>query len=172
MMLKLREKLFREGPAEKGSTTVETVFMMPIAIFVLFAMINLSSYFSVRAQVENVAREGARLVALYGGQSTNAIRNTSGETVESQIMDLVWDSETNRCAFSFCESAGNSTQRQPEVECTPNIARNAGEIVSCTIRYWYSPLAPVPEGLEGLNGVFGQPITVTATYVSETGQRG
>ena len=172
MILKLREKMFREGPREKGSTTVETVFMMPIAIFILFAMINLSSYFSVRAQVENVAREGARLVALYGGQSTNAIRNTSGESVENQVMDLIWDSETNQCEFSFCESAGNGNQRQPVVSCTPNIARNAGEIVECTIQYWYSPLAPVPSGLEGLNGVFGQPITVSVTYVSETGQRG
>lgn len=153
---------------ERGDV-VETVFMVPIAIFIMFAMINLSSYFSVRAQVQNVARDGARLVALYGGNSPNAIRNNSGKPVETAVLDLLWDG--NKCKLSYCASNGGG-QIRPIVDCTPDVATAAGQTVTCNIKYEYSPLAPVPPGLEGLNGVFGQPMSVTATFVSETGRNG
>jgi Flp pilus assembly protein TadG len=142
---------------------VQTVFMFPIAIFLLFAMINLSSFFQLRAEVQNVARDGARLTALYGGQSPNAIRNTTGKSVTDQLMTQLWDGK--QCTLSYCTA-------KPVIKCSPEVARDAGEIVKCTITYAYSPIAPVPDGLEGLNGVVGQPIAVSATYVSETGKKG
>lgn len=142
---------------------VQTIFMFPIALFLLFALINLSSFFQLRAEVQNVARDGARLVALYGGNSVNAVRNTAGKTVETQLMGLLW--KDGRCTLSYCTT-------RPVIDCTPDIAASAGQTVTCNIRYSYSPIAPVPEGLEGLNGVVAQPISVTATYVSETGRQG
>lgn len=147
---------------ERGDI-VQTVFMMPIAIFLLFALINLSSYFSIRAQIQDTARSGARLVALYGGNSAGAILNHTGETVDSKILGALWDG--NKCKISYCA-------QKPEVSCSPTITQVAGELVTCNIKYYYSPIAPVPSGLAGLNGVTGQPMSVTSTYVAETGVKG
>jgi hypothetical protein len=147
---------------ERGDV-VQSILMLPIAIFMLFALINLSSYFSLRAQVLDTARSGARLVALYGGNSTGAVMNNSGKAVESTILAALWDG--SKCTLSYC------TQK-PVVDCTPEITKIAGEIVKCNIKYYYSPIAPVPDGLEGFNGVTGQPMSVTSTYVAETGKKG
>lgn len=147
---------------ERGDV-VQTIMMLPIAIFMLFALINLSSYFSLRAQVLDTARSGARLVALYGGNSTGAVLNNTGKTVETAVLATLWDG--SKCTLSYC------TQK-PVVDCTPEITKIAGEIVKCNIKYYYSPIAPVPQGLEGFNGVTGQPMSVTSTYVAETGKKG
>jgi Flp pilus assembly protein TadG len=144
------------------ASVVETVLMFPIGIFLLFALINFSSYMQLRAEIQNVARDGARLVALYGGQGTDAIRNTSGKTVESQLMTELY--RDGKCTYSYCS-------KPPTVDCTPDVARDAGEIVRCNIVYHYSPVAPVVAGLEALNGVFDQPISISSTYVSETGKK-
>lgn len=147
---------------ERGDV-VQTVFMLPIAVFLLFALINLSSYFSLRAQVMDTARNGARLVALYGGNSTGAVMNTQGKTVDTIVLGTLWDG--NKCTLSYCTE-------KPVVSCSPTITKNAGELVTCNIKYYYSPIAPVPPTLKGLNGVTGQPMSVTATYVAETGKKG
>jgi Flp pilus assembly protein TadG len=152
---------FEKRRNERGDV-VQTIFMFPIALFLLFALINMSSYFQMRGQVQNVARDGARLVALYGGASTGAIRNNTGQSVQTQVTNILWDG--SKCKLSYC------TQK-PVVTCTPNVATQAGQVVSCTIKYYYSPIAPVPKGLEGFNGVTGQPMSVSATYISETGKR-
>lgn len=160
-MMKFRNWINRRTN-ERGDV-VQTIFMLPIAIFLLFAMINLSSYFSLHAQIQDTARNGARMVALYGGNGAGAIRNTSGKAVETTILGTLWDG--SKCSLSYCT-------KKPEVNCNPDIATQAGQIVTCNIKYYYSPIAPVPQGLEGLNGVTGQPMSVTATYVSETGKKG
>lgn len=147
---------------ERGDV-VQTVMMLPIAIFLLFALINLSSYFSLRAQVQDTARTGARLVALYGGNGTGAVLNNTGQTVETIVLSTLWDG--TKCTLSYCTD-------QPIVDCSPNITKQAGEIVTCNIKYYYSPIAPVPDSLKGLNGVTGQPMSVTSTYVAETGKKG
>ena len=156
-MFRIRKWLTRHTN-ERGDV-VQTIFMLPIAIFLLFALINLSSYFNVRAQVQDVARQGARLVALYGGANSGAILNHTGQPVSSIVLGQIWNG--SRCTLSYCTQA-------PQVTCTPSVTTVAGQLVSCTIKYWYSPIAPVPSGLEGLNGVTGQPMTVSATYVAET----
>lgn len=147
---------------ERGDV-VQTLLMMPIAIFLLFALINLSSYFSLRAQIQDTARVGARLTALYGGNSAGAVMNNTGKSVETIVLGTMWDG--SKCTLSYC------TQK-PTVKCTPSITKVAGELVTCNIKYHYSPIAPVPEGLEGFNGVTGQPMSVSATYVAETGKKG
>lgn len=147
---------------ERGDI-VQTIFMMPIAIFLLFALINLSSYFSIRAQIQDTARSGARLVALYGGSGAGAVLNHTGQSVDSKILASMWDG--TKCKISYCA-------QKPEVTCSPTITNVAGELVTCNIKYYYSPIAPVPAGLEGLNGVTGQPMSITSTYVAETGKKG
>lgn len=147
---------------ERGDV-VQTILMLPIAIFLLFALINLSSYFSLRAQVQDTARSGARLVALYGGNSTGAVLNKTGRSVDAIILSTIWDG--SKCKLSYCA-------QKPVVTCSPSITKLAGELVTCNIKYYYSPIAPVPPGLAGLNGVTGQPMSVTSTYVAETGKKG
>lgn len=160
-MSKFRE--WQKRHTNERGDVIQTVMMLPIAIFLLFALINLSSYFSIRAQVQDTARSGARLVALYGGSGTGAVMNNSGRTVEAKVMDILWNG--SECTFSYCV-------QKPEVTCSPAITKIAGELVTCNIKYYYTPIAPVPEFLNGLNGVTGQPMSVTSTYVAETGKKG
>lgn len=160
-MYKFRKWLDRHTN-ERGDI-VQTILMLPIAIFLLFSLINLSSYFQLRAELQDTARSGARLVALYGGNGTGAVLNHTGKTVEATILGNIWDGE--KCTLSYCAS-------KPTVKCSPTITKIAGEIVTCNIKYYYSPIAPVPSGLEGLNGVSSQPMSVSSTYVAETGKKG
>lgn len=162
MINKLRQ-IYADRFTERADV-VQTVILIPIVIFLLFTMVNLSSYFAARGDINSAARNGARLVAMYGGNSAQAIKNNTGKSVERTVMDYIYDPATGRCTMSFCSEV-------PIVDCTPEITRDAGEPVSCTISYRFSPIAPFPDYLEALNFGTGAPISVTSTFVAETGVR-
>lgn len=104
-------------------------------------------------------------MALYGGNSPTAILNSTGKPVDQIVKDMIWDSKKEACTLSYCT-------KPPVVTCSPGTTVKAGDLVKCTIEYHYAPIAPVIDGLEGLNGVYSQPLRISATYVAETGKGG
>lgn len=161
-MLKLREMMKRK---ERGSAElVVTLITVPLLIALLFAIVNVSSYFQVRSEIQNEATNGSRLVALYGGSSTGAYRNTTGQSVQNIVLSKIYSN--GKCTYSYCA-------KKPTVSCyvvvngaKVAVAREAGQEAVCTITYTYSPVAPITLGF---NGLFNIPVNVSATSVTETG---
>lgn len=151
MMKNLRNKLLNE----RGDL-MQSVLTFPLAVIMLFMLINFATFFQLRSEVLNIARDGARLVALYGGEDRGAVRNIDGRGVEQIVLDSIWDGD--ECKLSYCS-------QQPEVICAPHIAYQAGELASCEIIYYYTAVAP----MWGLENLTAQKIHVSATYITETG---
>lgn len=167
MMQKLRDKLINKDREAGDSELVVTLFTIPILAFLLFTIINVSSYFQVRSEVQDAARDGARLVALYGGTTSTAYLNTTGKTVPAIIQARLY--KNGKCTFSYCKSA-------PTVTCSvisasgasSTRATAAGQTATCTISYAYGAVAPISFGFQNL---FAYPIKVSGTTVTETGYR-
>lgn len=162
-MDKLRKFLLAKK--ENGSSELPTtLILLPLSIFLLFALIDVSFYMVSRAQVQNILHDGVRQVALYGGNSSSAPLNNSGKDVNQLILDRLWDSGTKECKVSSCSAP-------PTVSCTPNVALNVGDPVSCTVTYSYKPVAN--DFFFGFTtNVTKPPYTLTSTSVSETGING
>ena len=165
-MKKIRD-MFSPYNRERGSgELVVTLFSIPLLAGLLFTLINVSSYFQTRSAVQDVARDGARLVALYGGSTTAAYRNTTGENVAVTVQKRLY--KDGKCILSHCT-------KPPVVTCNvvvngiPRaVATDAGQVAVCNVQYWYSSVAPSWFGFDKLVTV---PITIDATTVTETGYR-
>lgn len=67
MFTKLKEKF----TSDRGdSTLVSTILVIPLILGILITMIDVSVYFANRGQVLNMVRDGARQVAIFGGDGT------------------------------------------------------------------------------------------------------
>lgn len=67
MFTKLKEKF----ASDRGdSTLVSTILVIPLILGILITMIDVSVYFANRGQVLNMVRDGARQVAIFGGDGT------------------------------------------------------------------------------------------------------
>ena len=53
------------------SELVSLVLLIPLIVGILFTMIDMSVYFSNRAQIQSAARDAARTVAIMGGNGTS-----------------------------------------------------------------------------------------------------
>lgn len=70
MLTKINERITRRRD-EKGNDVVVTLFMIVFFIGLLFAIVEVSTYFQTKTQVHNITRDGARIVALMGGASNS-----------------------------------------------------------------------------------------------------
>ena len=158
MLISLRKFIDKRNRNENGDV-VETLFMIPFAVFIIFALINMSMYWQARSVVQNIARDGARQVALYGGSNADAVENRAGQPVSTLVYNKLYAG--GNCTQSNCT-------KPPVVTCTPGYSNDIGVPVSCSVTYYYSPVA-----LDwfGFDKITAQPFTVKAQTISETGRR-
>lgn len=144
---------------ERGDI-VQTILLAPFIIGLLFAIINMSAYFTVRGQIQDAAKDGARMVALYGGNNAQQtiVNNKTKKNVQDIIKDRLW--QDGKCTLSYCYS-------EPVVTCTPERVESPGEEVSCRIEYTYAAIAPSLLPLD--KWMAGTKINVEQKYVSEVG---
>jgi len=155
-MNKIR-KFFKRS--ERGSSELPvTLVMLPFAVFLIFALIDVSFYMQTRANVQNILRDGVRQIALFGGNSSATPLNNTGKPVSQLIHDTLW--QNGACVKSFCTA-------EPIVRCTPEIATVVGQQVSCSVTYTYSPVAW--DGFFGFSTfITSVPYTLTEVSISET----
>jgi len=165
-MKKLRDLISSSNRESGSGELIVTLFTIPVLAMMLFGLINVSSYFQVRSGVQDIARDGARLVALYGGSTTAAYRNQSGENVATTVFNRLY--KNGECTLSYCSTIPTVTCNVIVNGVASAVATDAGQVATCTVRYRYSSVAPV-----GLNfdQLFATPITIEATTVTETGYR-
>lgn len=154
-MFKLMQKVRRR---EDGSADlVTTVLLLPLALFLILSLIDVSMYFTQRSSVQNETREGVRLAAMWGGTAKGVRLNNTGLSVPQHI-------------------AASLPKGKPKVSCSisgstkKTIATNAGEKVSCTTTYTYRTVTPGSDYF-GFGAITGKNIVITETALTETGYR-
>lgn len=172
-MFNLVSKMRAIRKEESGaSELVTTLFMLPLALFLILTLIDVSMYFNARSAVQNVTREGARQAAMWGGTGThNTVRLNPGSTSTAQnIANALYNSETGQCKQAGCTKA-------PEVKCDTyvgasraNAAKTAGDRIVCRTTFYYSTVTPGSDYF-GFAAAIGNKIVIEETTLSETGYR-
>lgn len=153
-MFKLMQKVQRR---EDGSSDlVTTILLLPLALFLLLSLIDVSMYFTARSSVQNETREGVRLAAMWGGTSSGVRLNNTGKSVQSHIASSL----SNGKPKVTCSIAGKNKA----------IATYAGEKVACTTTYTYKTVTPGSDYF-GFGAITGKKIVITETALTETGYR-
>lgn len=165
MLDKLRSRISPNYDKEEGSDIVVTLFMLPLFVALLFAMIDVSTYFQTRTQVQNITRDGARLVALMGGTSPTISLNKekfggSGMNVSTYVYSRLTDGSGN-CAISGCT-------KNPVVTCGPSVASRLGQDAYCEVKYYYSGVGGGIVGWLGFDSITNITIDSRETFKVET----
>jgi Flp pilus assembly protein TadG len=148
--------------AESGSSELPvTLVILPFAIFLIFALIDVTFYMQTRANLQATLRDATRAVALYGGNSKASPINPLGKDVSTVFSEALYTPATG-CKKSFC----GKDVPAPKITCTPSLATSVGQTVTCTLRYQYRPVAN--DSFFGFSTWTSEPFTLTETSISET----
>lgn len=153
------ERFMTRFDDESGDSEIITALLvLPMIIWLIFSTIDVSLYMNTRSSVQNAARDAARQVAVYGGDNSR-LNPYAPNTVALTARNTLWNG--SKCTPSACKQA-------PEVTCTPTIVAKAGDVVSCTIKYYYTTAAS-GNPISGFAGFLNKPFTVTETARAEVG---
>ena len=162
---------------ESGVETATLILVLPILMILFLGMIDVAWKLRAQFLVQTQVRDGARKVAVLGGNSNP--RTAPGQpSVERQVLDRLYPQ--GRCAYSTCQSG-----RRPTVDCyvvyavdigaanppRHENARAAGDTAICVASYPYRALNPsLFSGPQGLGiGLLLKPFTVRSEQRAETG---
>lgn len=163
MYLKNLSSLFSKKRKEEGSVDIiVTLFFLPFLLALVFSIIDVSLYFQVRAQVENITRSGARQVALYGGTSPNIplnIQIVGGKNISNIVLAKLYSN--GHCTLSGCS-------KPPTVSCSPLKANSLSNNATCTSTYNYEPVGGSLVKWLGFGNIVSQQINITETFKVET----
>lgn len=144
---------------ENGDANIVTaILVIPIFIFLILALIDVSYYFQARSAVQSVTRDAARHVAIYGGNNNKAL-NPYSTTIAKKSLENLY--KGGKCTASGCS-------KPPKMSCTPGITTKAGAEVSCTTTYYYKVINPANPITQWF-GFASQSFQVTEYAKAETG---
>lgn len=154
------------------SSLVSTIILIPLLLIVLVSIVDMGFYFSARAQYQNLARDAARTVAIYGGNGTatqmTPIEAKYGLTKASACAgvkdglpaDTPFDAADYTAVECNLMKAALNTRGVVMIElavikdnksgkmanCSPVQTSSIGQSVSCELGWNYTPLP-----LSGMN---------------------
>lgn len=149
---------------EKGaSNTISFIVIIAFIMVMLVSFIDVGLYFNARNQMQSAADNGARSVAMFGGND-NAIRSARGGTISPEELVRV------SIPDSYKNPTANRTVVLEDINCHPDSGRiRAGDPVYCDVTYVYNGIAGgfglfnLGRGSSGDN----DSMTVRGTSVSE-----
>lgn len=160
MFMKINSFLKRKN--ERGSSELPvTLVILPFAIFLIFALIDVTFYMQTRSNLQSTLRDATRAVALYGGNSLSSPLNPYGKNVDTLFSEKIY-TPSGGCLLSFC----GTEVPAPKITCTPALATTVGQTVSCSITYDYSSVAN--DVFFGFSNWTQTPFTLKETSISET----
>lgn len=170
MIEKLRNFVKKRRNEDGAADLVVTLFMLPLAVFLILALIDLSMYMNTRSSVESVLRDATRQSAMWGGTGTayDGVRlNTTGLSAAQRISNslMISDGTTSKCKFSNCVPG-----KPPVVTCDSVRVANAGATITCSVTYYYKTVTPGTD-LLGFAAITSKGFTISSTAISETGYR-
>lgn len=164
MITKLRALTQKQSDKETGSDIVTTLFLIPLIVALLFTMIDVSTYFQTKTQVQNITRDGARTVALLGGASAEISLNKekfggAGQSVATYVRNKLVSGD--KCTISGCTTL-------PTVTCSPTVATSLNADATCTTVYYYQPVGGQLVEWLGFGSLVTTEIKSTETFKTET----
>lgn len=157
--------------SDRGSSSlISFILLVPLFLGLIITAVDMSFYFSNRGQVEAVARDAARTVAIFGGNGTTAQsttieksygsnRNTACSSSRADIgaaPNKYIFTDANKSAMTAVECnvvaalansqglVSFSTKTPVEVKCGPNQASSVGTRTYCEIKYTYEGMPGAP----------------------------
>lgn len=169
-MFVIKKHEINEKKERGAAEIVQTLFMLPLSIILILAMIDFGFFFSARTTVQNITRDAARQVAMNGGVDTRL----SNYDVEKALSRGIYDSKSKSCSYVGC------TGPPQKVDCYVigtggkhvSQATQAGQDVACEVSYKYAPISFFNNGIlfsKGKGNVFSKTYTIVEHARSETG---
>lgn len=156
----INEAFSHKDKDRADSNIVSMVLLIPLIFAFLITMIDSSLYLSNRAQMSNFARDGARTVAIMGGNGTS----TKGTPIEKAYgmprseaceglanvgmpLNVGFNGASHDSTVTECEimkaissSKGLVAVNVKSVTCNPEIAISIGQHMQCTIQWSYNSI--------------------------------
>lgn len=138
-------KILKRLKSNRADSIVSAVFFFPLFIIILISGIDYSVYMSNRGQIQGVARDAARTVAIMGGNGTDKLQ-TPLEAKYGTSKSTACKDVTSKQAKTPIEcNVVNSLQNNQglvsteivNVKCTPSNTTSIGQRVSCEIQWNY-----------------------------------
>jgi len=142
----------RRKSDKADSSIVSMIILFPIVFAVMITLIDVSIYFSNRSIIQSVARDGARTIAILGGNG-NATQATPLEVQYGLDRDAScaeaangWtDAVTSTSSAVECNILSTLNMNKglvavdvTSVHCTPEITSSIGQRTTCTIEWSYN----------------------------------
>lgn len=167
----LKRFLKNKVKSDSGSSAlISFILLVPLFLALVITAVDVSFYFSNRGQVEAIARDAARTVAIYGGNGTSATATTIEKSygtsratacsagrvdVAAAPNKYIFANaiKTNMTAVecnvlaALANSTGLvsfSTKEPVVVKCGPDEAQTIGSRTYCTINYTYDGMPGAP----------------------------
>ena len=132
--------IFKRMKSDKGaSNTVSFIVIIAFIMIMLVSFIDVGLYFNTKNQMQTAADNGARSVAMYGGNDT-AIRDLRGGSTSPQELVRISIPE------AYKNPTANKTVVLNKVECKVENSKSgnvitAGDHVYCDVTYTYNGIA-------------------------------
>lgn len=166
----LKRFLKQKAKSDRGaSSLISFILLVPLFLGLVITAVDLSFYFSNRAQVEAVARDAARTVAIFGGDgdvtmatsieksygTSRATACSSGRADITNAPNKYIFTNADKTDLSAVEcnvlaALANNTglvsisDEPVQVDCGPRQAQTVGTRTYCTIVYKYSGMPGAP----------------------------
>lgn len=148
----MMKKFFAKIKSDKADSLVSAVIILPMMFFMLITTVDFGVYMSNRATIQAVARDGARTVAIMGGDGTASTgtpleaaygqsRSTSCDSARKGIASNAVKNSSSAIDCSVMGALNNSTGlvnvEISSVNCGPNISSYIGQRAFCEIKWSY-----------------------------------
>lgn len=146
---------FRRLRSDRASSDlVAVLFVLPLTLGILLTIVDSSIFFTNRSLITTAARDGARTVAIMGGNGTasqqtpiekqygskTACRQVSGASGYRGDMTVI---ECN-VLLNLSKSKGLTNVKIKDVRCTPSVTEAVGTSVACNVGWDFVSVASSP----------------------------
>lgn len=165
------KRFLKKTKSDKGSSSlISFILLVPLFLGLVITAVDVSFYFSNRGQVEAIARDAARTVAIFGGNGTSAQSTTieksygTSRATACSVSRPDLNGAPNKYIFNdaartnltavecnvlaaLANSPGLvsfSTKTPVVVKCGPNEASSVGTRTYCSINYTYDGMPGAP----------------------------
>lgn len=126
-----------------ASATVELIILLLGLFIILISVLDYGMYFNNRNVITNIAQNGARLAAVYGGAGDTPVARSyaADRTITPKCASVGANNQVSCAVYKeLDETSGLTNTTITKIECGPNLTRLIGERTYCEIGWKYTSL--------------------------------
>lgn len=143
-MIKLLRTLLKNARSDSGDSLVTALIVFPLVVSLLVTGIDFGVFLNNKSYITNAAREGARTVAILGGNGSNDISDKYGKPASlatcAGMSNVECDLYLTLDSAPLVQATLENGDPKTDIKCTPNKTSYVGEQVSCTVKWRYKGL--------------------------------